>query len=352
MWNIIDKRIISQINIGTLLLLFCLMAVVQGFQYLGYIDSLSKFLVTKARNIRSLAFCLVGTCFFFSMLVTNDVALIITVPFTITLLHRLERQENAIVLIVLETIAANLGSTLTPIGNPQNVYLYQEYHMRFLAFFQALLPYGMVAMFLLMGCVWIKFDKKTFHVDKQIFEQEKKELKHKTVWTIVFTVLFFLCILTVLRILPGWITFLVVVVTLLLCNPELLKKINYGLLGKFILLFVIVGNIAAVPVIESWLGTIVAKHEFVCGVFVSQIISNVPAAILLSKFTSNGMDLMLGVNVGGLGTPIASMASMISLDFYSKSMAAEQKKYMITFLGYNAFFLGCMVILRLVLQWI
>ncbi len=352
MWNIIDKGIISQINIGTLLLLFCLMAVVQGFQYLGYIDSFSRFLVTRARNIRSLAFCLIGTCFFFSMLVTNDVALIITVPFTITLLHRLERQDKAIVLIVLETIAANLGSILTPIGNPQNVYLYQEYHMSLVSFFVTLLPYGVVAMFILIGCVWIKFDVKPFYVDKQMFEQEKKELKQKNVWTVVFTLLFFLCLLTVLRILPGWITFLGVVVTLLLCNPALLKKINYGLLGKFIVLFVLVGNIAALPAIERWLGIIVAKHEFVCGVLLSQIISNVPAAILLSKFTSNGMDLMLGVNVGGLGTPIASMASMISLDFYSKSMAAEQKKYMVTFLEYNGLFLGCMFLLRLLLQWI
>lgn len=345
MFSWIQEYIIDQINIGTILLLFCLMGVVAGFQYLGYIDLLAKFLVKKASRMRSLAICLTGISFFFSMLVTNDVALIIVVPFTISILNQVKRSDQLILLVVLETLAANLGSMMTPIGNPQNVYLYQEYEMTMRTFFKALLPYGLISLVLLAGIILLKVDGKPIEL-LQTEKEHVRKIEKKGIWTVLFSIMFVICLLTVLRLVPNWVTFICVVAGLCACNVKLLKTINYGLLGKFILLFLLVGNVAKIPWISNTLQGIVNGHEFYCGVISSQVVSNVPAAILLSRFTGNGTELMLGVDIGGLGTLIASMASMISLDFYGKSAVADKKKYILSFTAYNLIFLAIMILVR------
>ena len=171
--------------------------------------------------------------------------------------------------------------------------------------------------------------------------------KGKAVKTVIYVLLFVLCVLTVLGKVTFTVTFLSVAVTMLLIDRELLKNINYGLLFKFVCLFLLVGNIAAIPLIREELQSLVAGREFLTGILLSQVISNVPAAVMLSRFTTNGGMLLVAVDVGGLGTLIASMASMISFDFYLKSEGSSKRKYLLQFTGYNLLFLLMMVVVYL-----
>lgn len=340
--ELIQRYIIGQIDFGTLAILFCLMGVVAGFNELGYIDWLAKKLADSAGSVKMLFLALVLACYFISMLVTNDVALIIMVPFTIQMLHNLGQNAKLIKIVVLETIAANLGSMLTPIGNPQNVYLYQYYQMNLGEFFETILPYALLSLFLLV--LVILFDKGSAGVPVEMtVSGHTYEVKGKVVKTIVYSVLLVLSILTVLGLVSHLVTFLVVVIAMLCCNYHLFRQINYSLLFKFCILFLLVGNVADIGWISQNLQNIVEGNEFVCGVFLSQFLSNVPTAIMLSKFTNAGAVLLLGVNVGGLGTLIASMASMISLEYYKKTTGADTGKYVRVFTSYNMVFLIILV---------
>lgn len=350
MITVLYQFTIRQINFGTLILLFCLMGVVAEIQRLGYIDLCTLYLMNRAQNIRRIAYYLIGSSFFFSMFLTNDVALIILVPFTIGIINRIGASDQLIRFIVLETIAANMGSMLTPIGNPQNVFLYQNYKMTLVAFYRIILPYGVVAFVLLGIFIFILFPTEPIEQEQNITDTgEAYVIKHKLLWTIVFIVLFLLCILTVLRFVPHVVTFFAVFIGVFLCDRKIFCRINYGLLIKFIILFIVVGDVAQIPWINKILSTMIVGNEVAGGILISQIVSNVPAAILIARFTSNGNALLLGVNIGGLGTLIASMASMISLDYYEKSIFADKKAYILSFTKYNILFLLIEIVLVLLL---
>ncbi len=346
--EILNRFIFNQIDFGTLAILFSLMLVVAGFKSLGYIDMIADKLIEKANNVRMLVFLLVYVCFFLSMLVTNDVALIIMVPFAIGVLAKSGNADKMIYTVVLQTIAANLGSMLTPIGNPQNVYLYQFYDMNPAQFFGAVLPYAAASFLLLLVFIIICKEgsrkveiKESDYIPEFVFSPIK---------TCVYVICLVLCILSVLDVLDIIITFLIVTAMVVVCDYKLIKKVDYGLLIKFIFLFVLVGNLAEIPAIKEAVGRLATGNEFICGVVFSQFLSNVPAAIMLSRFTNNGIALLQGVNVGGLGTLIASMASMISYEYYGKSEGADKKKYFICFTAYNMIFLAFMLVLRFIIS--
>lgn len=346
----VSTYILQHIDFGTLAILFCLMGVVAGFQMLGYIDDIARVITMKAKNLRMLLVTLTMVCFFLSMLVTNDVALIIMVPFAIQVLHRVGQEDKLIQLVVLQTIAANLGSMATPIGNPQNVYLYQYYQLDLVTFVKGLFPYVLVSAILLVFILWLDKDGTRAVV---LLDEENKHQDfgkwEKGMKTIVYIILFVICLLTVLDVICWPIMLAIVGIGIGLCEYRLFKEINYGLLGKFVVLFLIVGNIAAIPWIREYLQSIVSGNEFILGILFSQFMSNVPAAIMMSKFTEQGMNLLLGVNVGGLGTLIASMASIISLEFFSKAMPDQKKKYVMKFTGYNLIFLVVLCIVKVAL---
>lgn len=346
----IDKYIISQIDFGTLAILFCLMGVVAGFNKLGYLDLLSNKLVKIAGSFKVLQGTLVFVCFFISMFVTNDVALIIIVPFTIQITAKLVKKEALIKIIVLETIAANMGSMVTPIGNPQNLYLYQYYDLNLSVFAKIIMPYAILSAVLLLVIIMIDKTKVEIVGIEENYNRTVREKKiDKVVKTLIYTILFVLSILTVLDVVNYLVCFGAVVLCMLIFDRSLFKEINYSLLIKFIVLFLIVGNLAEISWISGKLEKIVVGNEFMVSVLLSQCLSNVPTAIMLSKFTANGTELMLGVDVAGLGTLIASMASMISYDFYAKTNDADKKRYVLSFTGYNIIFLIAMLILKLVI---
>lgn len=326
-----------------LALLFCLMTVVAGFQQSGVFDRVSSWLCSKAGNAREIGMVLVLLCFFSSMAVTNDVALITFVPFAILILSMTEQQKIMPYIIVLQTIAANLGSMLTPVGNPQNLYLYARYEMGIGEFFSATFPVTALSLLLLTGlCMFIPVSPLEQHKTDYHPRMKRSEL-------IVSTAMFLCCLGTVFRLVPWPVTFFVVLAVYLMVDRALLRKVDYSLLATFVCFFVFTGNMGQITWIQETLGQLMQGRELWVAALCSQVISNVPAAVLLSGFTEQGRLLLLGCDIGGLGTPVASLASLISYKAYCKYPAADQTGYMKLFLLLNVILL---VLLLCFAQWI
>ena len=322
-------------DVRVLVLLFCLMAVMGGFQQLGVFDRMANLLLARARKMRQLATTLVMLCFFSAMLVTNDVALITFVPFTIMLLERANLREKMIPFIVMQTIAANLGSMLTPVGNPQNLFLYTISGMDMGDFFSVTLPYvGVSYFFLYVYC---------YFQGKQPLETEKQEPKKQ--WTaaekmflLCLAVLFLLCLLAVFHIASHWAALVIILVWFLFFQKGILKELDYNLLLTFVFFFILIGNLGRIPAIRETLQNLLIGREVIVSFLASQFISNVPAAVLLSEFTTSYDALIAGVNIGGLGTLIASMASLISYKYDAQAEGAKKGKYMVYFTAMNILF--------------
>lgn len=355
----------SYIDFRVLALLFSLMAVVRGFSSIGVFTRLGTLLLHKVHSLRTLAALFVFLCFFFSMLITNDVALITFVPFTILVLSMAEQKKFLIPVIVLETIAANLGSMLTPLGNPQNLYLYTISGLSIGAFVRIMLPYSFVSAILLL--IFILFLPKdtvstataantanstntvTASNTSNVICEAVKARKNPRILFTAYLILFLLCLLTVLHILPYQIMFLLVLTGFLLLDYRVLKDVDYFLLLTFLCFFIFIGNMKQISLVHELISKLLVHHEVLMGIGASQIISNVPAAILLSGFTDDYSALLIGVNLGGLGTLIASLASLISFKFYANSNGRDTRRFLGIFTLYNVIFLGVLFVLSLIL---
>lgn len=360
-----SKNYISYIDFRVLALLFCLMAVVRGFSSIGVFTRLGTMLLTHVHSLRMLSALFIFLCFFFSMLITNDVALITFVPFTILVLSMAEQKKFLIPVIVLETIAANLGSMLTPLGNPQNLYLYTISGLSIGAFVLIMLPYSFVSAILLL--IFILFLPKdtvstataantanstntvTASNTSNVICEAVKARKNSRILFTAYLILFFLCLLTVLHILPYQIMFLLVLTGFLLLDYRVLKDVDYFLLLTFLCFFIFIGNMKQISLVNELISKLLVHHEVLMGIGASQIISNVPAAILLSGFTDDYSALLIGVNLGGLGTLIASLASLISFKFYTNSNGSDTRRFLGIFTLYNVIFLGVLFVLSLIL---
>lgn len=360
-----SKNYISYIDFRVLALLFCLMAVVRGFSSIGVFTRLGTMLLTHVHSLRMLSALFIFLCFFFSMLITNDVALITFIPFTILVLSMAEQKKFLIPVVVLETIAANLGSMLTPLGNPQNLYLYTISGLSIGAFVQIMLPYSFVSAILLL--IFILFLPKdtvstvtaantanstntvTASNTSNVICEAVKARKNSRILFAFYLILFLLCLLTVLHILPYQILFFLVLTGFLLLDYRVLKDVDYFLLLTFLCFFIFIGNMKQISLVHELISKLLVHHEVLMGIGASQIISNVPAAILLSGFTDDYSALLIGVNLGGLGTLIASLASLISFKFYTNSEGSDTKRFLGIFTLYNAIFLGGLFVLSLIL---
>ncbi len=333
-----DVKYSGYINKTVLIQLFCLMAAVGGFRSIGVFENTASFLLKKAGNIRRLGLIFMLICFFSSMLVTNDVALLTFVPLTLMVYNKIHDEKSRIITVVLETAAANLGSMITPFGNPQNLYIYDMYRLTVSDFFRTMLPTGIASLVILvLLCLLLPTTSCTADTS------EKHEIS-KIRFT-AYTVLFVLCLLTVFRVVPDWVCLCAAV---LIVPLKQLAKVDYGLLATFICFFVFVGNIARIETVSTFFSEILQGREVIVSAMLSQVISNVPASVMLSGFTDNGTALLLGVNLGGLGTIIASLASLISFQFYRNSDGAKSGKYMLVFTAVNFGMLAVLLGLALI----
>lgn len=333
------------VDLRVLILLFCLMAVVAGIRQTGAFDVICEALLKKLRSIKTIGLVLVLLSFFMSMLLTNDVALVTLVPFTLLMFENISGEKKAraeIVLLVLETAAANLGSMLTPMGNPQNLYLYSKFDLTFSEFFTIIFPYSALSLAMLIGSVFLFLPK---------LKTKKPDGSAKLVGRvkpIAFALLFAANMLTILRILDDKILLVIVAAAVLIIDRRLFLKVDYLLLLTFVFFFVFVGNLGSIPALSESLRSVLSGSEVWISVALSQIISNVPAAILLSGLSDNASSLIIGTNLGGLGTLIASMASLITYKFYAGAKGSSPKKYILVFTLFNVCYLAALGALVLV----
>lgn len=332
-----DKEYIGYIDLHVLSLLLCLMAVVAGFQACGIFSWLTGQILKRIKSGRVLGIILVLLPFFSSMLVTNDVALLVFVPFTIGLLSQMNCQKSTVMILVLQTVAANLGSMATPVGNPQNLFLYSEYKLSAGEFFSVTLPLTAVSLILLSLASLPVLPKKL----SRITLTSEKINNPKNL--IIYAVLFIVCLLTVFRVLPDTIMLIAVIISIAIIDRNVLKKPDFALLATFVCFFIVSGNLGRIEAVNNFLHTLLEKNTLLTAAGASQVISNVPAAVLLSGFTDDWQPLLEGVNIGGLGTPIASLASLITLKLYLRSQNAQAVKFVLVFLAVNIFGLAVLL---------
>ena len=323
-----DAGYLDYCNYTVLIELFALMAAVCGLRSAGLFETATKFLLEKAGSVRRLGLIFVLMCFVSAMFVTNDVALLTFVPLTLLVWENVNDEETRILTIVLETAAANLGSMLTPVGNPQNLYLYDYFHLTVMDFLRIMLPTG------LLGLVCIVL--LVFRLPKTPCTAPERDVPPVSkVKAIGFGVLFILCLLTVLHILPDLVLLALAVVFAVVFDWKTLLKVDYALLVTFVCFFVFVGNIGRIDAVRDFFSSILNGRELLVGALLSQVISNVPASLMLAGFTQNGGALLLGVDIGGFGTLIGSLASLISFQIYRRVHDAQTGRFIAVFSAVN-----------------
>ena len=317
---------LSYIDFKVLILLFNLMVVVAAFKELKVLDSIAIGLLKKCNTYTSISLALVFITFISSMIVTNDVALITFVPLSIVIARK--ANINVLKIVVFQTLAANLGSSFTPMGNPQNLFIYSFYNLSPIDFFKITLPIVILAVLFLVLLVF-KDKKMNLSLDLEDVKIDNKRDVY------LFGGLFLIILLSVFHVIDYKVTFLITIVMVLILNKKLFSQVDYSLLITFIGFFIFVGNISTMDVVKNFMEGILnsPKSTFLASVLSSQVISNVPATMLLSGFTDHFKELLLGVNIGGMGTLIASLASVISYKIYASEFGNDN--YMKSFTFYN-----------------
>jgi len=344
-----DREYLGYIDFRTLALLYALMTVSAGLRKAGVFESLAHLVCRRVSGARALGMILAALTFFSSMLITNDVALLTFVPFAVVLLGMTGREQDLILTVVLQTAAANLGSMLTPVGNPQNLYLYSYYRLSAGDFFRITGPVWALSLALcLLGCLALPRARLTVPRARDPRRDlraapdlgEAPGMDGKLLG--LYLGLFALCLLSVFRLLPWQGLLTLLVPALLIFDRKTLGKADFLLLLTFAAFFVFAGNLARLEAVDALLRRLLAGREYLTALLASQVVSNVPAALLLSGFTDDARALLLGVDVGGLGTPVASLASLISLKLYSRSPGARPGRFLLVFTLVNVLLLAAL----------
>ncbi len=312
-----------------LCLLFCLMAVVAGWRECGVFEVMAQRVLSGRKNVRVLQLLLVLLPFFMSMLITNDVALITFVPFTLLVLQMANEADRILPVVILQAVAANLGSMATPVGNPQNLFLCGKFNLTAGDFFATLLPFTLISLVVL--CIAALWGKKG---TVQVSFKEPARITSMRLFA-VLVALFALCLLAVFRVVHYGPVTLVVVAVLAVMRPQLFRKVDVSLLATFAFFFIFAGNMGEIPALRDVLAGLMEKNALLTSAVSSQFISNVPSAVLLANFTDDWQGLLLGVDLGGLGTPIASLASLIALRYYFNCPGAQRGKFLLWFTVVN-----------------
>ncbi len=316
---------LRHIDLHFLVILFCLMLVISALAKNHLFAAASRYFISKAAHARRLCLILICASFFSAMLVTNDVALIVFAPLAIAILGDAGLHGYTIFTVAMQTVAANLGSMLSPIGNPQNLFLYSYFHLSIGEFFRITLPATAASLFLIAPTVlWVKPRPiKKFAPGGDVYVNKYAAA--------LFLALLLLCLASVLRVLSPFSLLLTVCAAAFAVDKSLFKLVDYKLLGTFACFFLFCGNLSAVPALRAAIVPYLAGSELFAAAALSQVVSNVPAAFILAGFTGNYKDLILGVNIGDLGTLIASLASLISFRYYKRAPRSRPLQYLAVF---------------------
>lgn len=308
-----DRQYIGYINSRVLAILFCLMLIVAALSRIGTFNVLTNKLLSKVKTLRGISLLMSLMAFFMSMFLTNDVSLVTLVPFAIMVLEPFGENRKLMYTLIIMTVAANLGSMLTPIGNPQNLYLYEQYKIGLGEFLYLMLPYSLLSLAIVVTLTFILIRET-----KELPKVAKQYDEHISLMKLlIYIALFIFNILTVVGVVHYLVSLLVTMVVMMIMDRRSFLKVDYNLLLTFVFFFILIGNIGRMEAVTGTLSGLVSRNPVPAAILSSQIISNVPAAMLLSAFTKDGKALIIGTNLGGLGTLIASMASLITYRFHA-----------------------------------
>ena len=323
-------------DLDTLSCLFCTLAVVSALKRRRFFEWLAVKIVTAFGNMRRVTFALVFVTYFGSMIMANDMALITFLPLGWLVLSSCGKTKYTAFVFVMQNVAANLGGMLTPFGNPQNLYLYSFFEINAGEFFAIMaIPFA-VAFVLIAGTCFV--------VKPEPIRLETHPEPAPPVWRmIVYFVLFALSVMIVFRVFPYYVGLIVVTVALAILEPRCFLRVDYGLLLTFCAFFVFSGNLARIPAVRDLLASVVAMSPLLVGTATCQVISNVPSAVLLSRFTTDYRHLLIAVNIGGLGTPVSSLASLITLGEYRKREPGKTLRYLGLFSLINFSYLAVLI---------
>ena len=338
-----DREYLGYFDLKTLACLFCVLAVVCALKNIRFFYILAQKIVTCFRTARKCVLALIYITFIGSMLIANDMALLTFLPLGYFVLRSTHKEKYMAFTFIMQNISANLGGMLTPFGNPQNLYLYSKFSiptMEFMGIMAA--PFALSILLITLCCV--------VFVKNEALEVAESKDSLPVGRTIAYLALFALSIAIVFRGIPYWIGLIIIPVVLFFMDRDALKKVDYPLLLTFVFFFIFAGNMARIDIVRYVLSSLMNKNTLLFSVLSCQCISNVPSAVLLSQFTSNYPDLLVGVNIGGAGTLIASLASLITFREYTKHYPQETDKYIRQFSIFNFAFLGILTGAMLLLK--
>jgi len=328
----VDKEYLNYFDYKTLTCLFCVLCVVCALKNINFFYVLARKIVELFRNARLAVLALVYITFIGSMLIANDMALLTFLPLGYFVLHTTKKEKYMAFTFIMQNIAANLGGMLTPFGNPQNLYLYSKFNIPTGEFTLIMLPPFLLSVALItICCLFFVKAEKLLLPSKKIYLSPRR--------TGVYLALFALSILIVFRGIPYWVGLIIIPAAIAVLDYKALKMVDYGLLFTFVFFFIFSGNMARIEAVRNLFSTLLEKNTLIVSTLSCQIISNVPSAILLSQFTTNYADLLVGVNIGGTGTLIASLASLITFREYNRVCPGKTLKYVAEFSLFNFSFL-------------
>ncbi len=327
-----DSEYIEYFDFKTLTCLFCTLAVVCALKNIRFFTILARSIVRKSGTLRTAVTTLIFITFFGSMLIANDMALLTFLPLGYYVLNAAQKEEWMAYTFILQNIAANLGGMLTPFGNPQNLYLYTEFSIPTHEFVEIMfIPFAAATAMILICCLFVS-------KERIVLNSENNEHIPK-LRASFYIILFALSIIIVFRVIPYWLGLIVIFISLLIADKKAIAKVDYSLLGTFACMFVFAGNMSRIDFIRNILSALLEKNTLIFSALSCQIISNVPSAVLLSQFTDNYADLLHGVNIGGTGTLIASLASLITFREYTSRNPGKTGYYIGMFSLFNFVFL-------------
>ncbi len=340
----IDKNYLEYFDLKTLSCLFCVLAVVCALKNINFFYMLARKTVQLFKTTRMCILALVYITFIGSMLIANDMALLTFLPLGYFVLTATGKRKLMAFTFIMQNIAANLGGMLTPFGNPQNLYLYSAFDIPNGEFIGIMLPpFIMAVMLITLCCMFIK-PEPLYIKDEPMHVSRKR--------TALYMLLFALAILIVFRGVPYGVGLIVIPLVLIFADREALKSVDYPLLFTFVFFFIFAGNMSRMDAVQNLFGGLLKKNTLFVSILSCQLISNVPSAILLSQFTDNYRDLLAGVNIGGVGTLISSLASLITFKEYIKHNPGKLRYYITMFtvlnFGFLAVLTGFMYIVKAV----
>jgi len=336
-----DAAYLNYFDWKTLSCLFSTLAVIMALRGIHFFTVLARRIVERFSDLRHAVIALVCITFIGSMFIANDMALLTFLPLGFSILDMTNQRRHMAFVFILQNIAANLGGMLTPFGNPQNLYLYTRFSIDNLEFMRIMFPCFALAVAMILGCCFF-LPKTALHLEYESTVLPKTR-------TITYLVLFSIAIIMVFRILPYWVGLIIIVAALLFLDRNALKTVDYPLLLTFAAFFVFSGNMGRIPAVRAFFTAIPERWTLLSSALSCQFISNVPTAVLLSQFTENYPSLLIGVNIGGTGTIIASLASLITFRTYNTRNPGHSGSYMKLFSVMNFGFLAVLLIFSMLI---